>query len=353
MIIRAIDLGYQKTKIIKKNKNKWELMVMPSIAPIITGVNLSGSFGGLLGKRDTKIIEIDGINYEVGPEADDLQSVDNVKSLDSSYIFSDVYKAIYLGALDYINEPEIDLLVVGLPISNLVNVEKLKKISIGEHKVSEGRIINVKDVLVLPQPLGGFYTALYSGDPDLNNMESEYNLIVDPGSVTYDFLCTHGRNPIENRSDAHPGGMLKVLNAIADSINKKYGKEYRNLSAIEKSLLSEDRSLKLPWQKEKEDLLEHIKKTKTVLESSVTAMKNKAGDGTEQELNNIIVVGGGSSIFVKKIKEHYPDHNVKILDKVNIDGLGKLEKYSPMFAIVIGYLIAGAVLFKTELSEIE
>lgn len=353
MIIRAIDIGYQKTKIIRKNNKKWELLSFPSIAPINKGMNMSSGFGGLMGKRETKVIEIDGISYEVGPDADDLQSVDNVKALDNNYIFTDTYKALFLGSLDYLNENEIDLLVVGLPITNLMNSEKLRDLSIGEHRVSESRIVNVKDVLVIPQPLGGFYAALYSGDPDLENMSSEYNLIVDPGSVTFDFLCTHGMNPIENRSDAHPGGMIKVLNAIAESIKSKYKKEYKNLTAIEKALLKKERTLKLPWNKEEENLEEHIKQTKNVLESSVTAMKNKAGDGTEMELNNIIIVGGGSKMFFRQISKQYPDHNIKILENLNLKGFKNIDLYSPMFANVIGYLLAGCYFKSKKFEEIE
>lgn len=340
MIIRPLDIGYQITKMMRKVDNKWELFSMPSIAPIYSGIDMSG---GLLDKRDTEIVDVEGIMYEIGPDANDLQSTDTVKALDSNYISSDYYKALFYGSLAYMNEDKIDLLVVGLPVNNLMRAEDLKKLTVGKHTISEGRTIEVKDALVVPQPLGGLYAALNSDDDDFEDLRDSYNLIIDPGSVTFDFLFTHGKKANENRSDAYPGGMIKVLKAIAKSIQEKYQKPYNNLTAIEKALQKggEKRVVKLPWKKEKEDLVEHIKNTKSVLESSVTTMKNKVGDGSEQQIDNIILVGGGASIFKKQIEHQYEHYDIKILNEPNFPELEEIEGYNSMFGNAVGYLFAG------------
>jgi plasmid segregation protein ParM len=352
MIIRPLDIGYQITKMMRKKKNKWELFSMPSIAPIYSGIDMSG---GLMEKRDTEIVEVNTMLYEVGPDANDLQSSDTVKALDANYITSDAYKAIFYGSLAYIGEEVIDLLVVGLPVSNLVKKEELRNLMIGEHNISDKKTITVKDALVIPQPLGGLYAALNSSDEDLLNIKTEYNLIVDPGSVTFDFLFTHGKKAIENRSDAYPGGMIKVLKSIAKSIQEKHKKPYSNLTAIENALKQsrEKRLVKLPWQKEKEDLLEHIKNTKSVLENSVTAMKNKVGDGSEQQIDNIILVGGGASIFQKQIQIQYEHFEIKILDKPTFPKLKNIENYNPMYGNVVGYAFAGAEYSGIDFDEIK
>lgn len=340
MVIRPLDIGYQITKMMRKKNKKWELFSMPSIAPIYSGIDMSG---GLLDKRDTEIVDVDNMLYEVGPDANDLQSTDTVKALDANYISSDAYKAIFYGALVYLGEDKIDLLVVGLPVNNLTKQAELKSLMEGKHKISDTKTIEVKEALVVPQPLGGLYAALNSNDEDLEDLKSEYNLIIDPGSVTFDFLFTHGKKAIENRSDAYPGGMIKVLKAIAKSIQEKYSKPYNNLTAIERALQKggDKRFVKLPWKKEKEDLLDHIKNTKSVLESSVTTMKNKVGDGSEQQIDNIILVGGGASIFKKQIQHQYEHFEIKILDTANFSKLEGLENYNPMYGNSIGYLYAG------------
>lgn len=351
MIIRPLDIGYQITKMMRKVDNKWELFSMPSIAPIYSGIDMSGGF---LEKRDTEIVDVEGIQYEVGPDANDLQSSDTVKALDSNYISSDAYKAIFYGALAYMKEETIDLLVVGLPVNNLMKKDELKKVMVGKHEIAEGRIVEVKDALVVPQPLGGLYAALYSDDDDFEDLRESYNLIIDPGSVTFDFLFTHGKKANENRSDAYPGGMIKVLKAIAKSIQDKYQKPYGNITAIEKALQKggDKRVVKLPWQKEKEDLLEHIKNTKSVLESSVTTMKNKVGDGSEQQIDNIILVGGGASIFKKQIEQQYEHFDIKILNDANFSHLEGLENYNSMFANVVGYLFAGCEYSGTKFEDV-
>ena len=355
MIIRAIDIGYQVTKLAtKKDGEQFKLMSFPSIAPLRnTSMDIGLLSGGLTGSRNTKIVNVDGMEYEVGVDAADLQTSDTVKALDANYVFTDTYKAIYLGALSYLGEEEIDLLVLGLPITNLRNAQKLKERSIGTFQLADGQQVVVKDVLVIAQPLGGLYAAFNTQNEKLKDMNEQYNLIVDPGSVTFDFLTTNGIIPVENRSDAHHGGMLKVLMAISNSILDKYGKEFNNYSAIEKALLTKERKLKLPWNDEPEDLLEHIKNTRSVIESSVTAMKNKVGDGTEYDLHNIIVVGGGASIYRKQIEQQYADYNVVVLDDVNIDGLNiDKSNYAPIYANLIGYLIAGSVAAKRLISEL-
>jgi plasmid segregation protein ParM len=350
MKVRPLDIGYQITKLMRKKDGKWEYFSMPSIAPIYSGIDMSG---GLLDRRDTKIVDVDNIQYEVGPDANDLQSADTVKALDNNYIMSDAYKAIYYGALCYLEEDVIDLLVVGLPVNNLMNKDKLHEIMLGKHEVSENKTVEVKDVLVVPQPLGGLYAALYSGDEDLEDLRDEYNLIVDPGSVTFDFLFTHGKKAIENRSDAYPGGMIKILKAIAKSIQDKHKNPYSNLTAIERALQTEKRKIKLPWQKEKEDLTEHIRNTKSVLESSVTTMKNKVGDGSDQQIDNIIVVGGGASIFKNQIQKQYPHYDVKILDNSHFPNLDGIKGYTTMYANVTGYLFAGSEYLGVKFEKIE
>jgi plasmid segregation protein ParM len=321
-IIMPLDIGFGFTKYGKIIDGTMKFLSYQSLAPMASDVDMSM---GILGKRDTVIVDVDGTDYEVGPDSEDLDTSESTRSLNDQYIYTDQYKALFYGSLHYMGEKTIDLLVVGLPVSNLNHAEKLKSILIGTHEINKSETYEVKDVLVLPQPLGGLYYCMSQKEnPLFADLADEVNLIVDPGYLTFDFLYTNGVRPIEKKSDAHPGGVSKILKSISESISKKFDKHYNNHSAIDKALRRNPRMIKVAGKKE--DLLEHIKNTHHVIESSVTYMQNMIGDGSD--VDNIIVIGGGSHIFDKTIKKHFPDNDVIIVE-------------DPQLSVVKGYFEAG------------
>lgn len=327
-IIRSIDLGwgYTKYSVLDKENNEIVYRSHPSLAPKSNGgQDLSM---GLFQKRDTIVINCDGTEYEVGPDSIDLDINDSTRNLNDQYIFTEQYKAVFYGTLAYIDEDVIDLLVVGLPMSGLKNSRKLYDIMKGKHKIQDNREVEVKEVIVLPQPLGGLYhcMSLYEEDKEkyeeFEFLDEEYNLIVDPGFLTYDFLLSNGDKIIENRSSAYNGGMSKVLNSISKSISEKFDIKYENLGAIDKGL--KKRKIKINGQVEQ--LEEHIKNTKSVLEGSVNYMKNMVGDGSD--IDNIILIAGGSTVFKRTVEFFYPNHKIHTIPE-------------PQLANVKGYQKAG------------
>jgi plasmid segregation protein ParM len=322
-VVRALDLGWGYTKLSRKSASTGalEYISFPSLAPRHTGMDLSMS---ILGRRDTVVVDVDGTAYEVGPDSADLDTNDATRNLNDQYIHTEQYKAVYLGALHYINEPIIDLLVVGLPLSGMNNAARLKAAMVGKHKLNETTTVEVKDALVVPQPLGGLYYCLSLKDvrPEFEFLAEDVNLVIDPGFLTFDFLLSNGDKIVENRSNAHTGGVSKVLRSIAESISVKFGIKYDNLGAVDKAL----RRRKIKINGEVEDLTEHIKNTRAVLEGSVNYMKNIVGDGSD--IDNIILLGGGSHIYQKTIEAYYPKHQVIMLEDAQM-------------ANVIGFQLAG------------
>lgn len=326
-IVRAIDLGWGYTKYSHFDIETEKLVFssFPSLAPRSAGLDLSMS---ILGKRDTVVVDVDGTKFEVGPDSADLDTNDASRNLNDQYIHTEQYKAVFYGALHYIAEHTIDLLVVGLPLSNMNSAAKLKAMMVGKHKLNDQMTVEVKDCLVLPQPLGGLYycLSLAKEREDFEFLGEEVNLVIDPGFLTFDFLKTNGEKVIENRSGAHTGGVSKVLRSIAESISTKYDMRYENLAAIDRGL----RRRKLKINGEVEDLVEHIKNTRSVLEGSVNYMKNIVGDCSD--VDNIILLGGGSHIYQKTIEAYFPKHTVTLLgnaQEANVQGFQLAgEKYA-------------------------
>lgn len=306
-IVRSLDLGSGWVKFNRLNtEGKLEYMSFPSLAPRHTGRDLSVS---LLGKRDTVVVNVEGTLYEVGPDSADLDSNDSTRNLNDQYIYTDQYRAAFLGALHYMGETTIDLLVVGLPLTTIHRAGDLKNTCVGTHKINETTTVTVKDVLVLPQPLGGLYYCLSQRKTrsEFEFLDDETNLIIDPGYLTFDFLVTNGEKINDARSGAHPGGVSKVLRAICESLSNKFGVKYDNLAAVDKAI--ERRRIKINGKTE--DLLAHIKYAKPSIEGSVNYMRNVAGDGAD--IDNIIIFGGGQHIFAKTLLSYYKNHTVYVL----------------------------------------
>jgi plasmid segregation protein ParM len=305
-IVRALDLGSGWAKYNRVVDGKMEYLSFPSLAPRHTGRDLSNA---LLGQRDTVVANVEGTQYEVGPDSADLDVNDSTRNLSDSYIYSDQYKAVFYGALHYIGEKVIDLLVVGLPLTTIHRANDLKELCIGEHKINDTTTVTVKDVLVLPQPMGGLYYCLSQKDKreEFEFLDEETNLLIDPGYLTFDFLVANGRKINDARSSAHPGGVSKVLRAICESLSNKFGVKYDNLAAADKAIAR--RKIKINGKTE--DLLEHIKYAKPAIDGSVNYMRNIAGDGAD--IDNIIMFGGGHHIFAKTLLSAYKDHTVYVL----------------------------------------
>lgn len=324
-VVRALDLGSGFVKLSRLVDNKLEFLSFPSLAPRHAGRDLSMS---LLGKRNTVVVNVEGTPYEVGPDSADLDTNDATRNLNDQYIYTDQYKACFYGALHFMAEPVIDLLVVGLPLTTIHRAGDLKAMMEGEHRINESTTVKVKEALVLPQPMGGLYYCLSLGDDheEFEFLKEETNLIIDPGYLTFDFLLANGDKINDSRSSAHPGGVSKVLRAIAESLSNKFGLKYDNLTAIDRAI--ERRKIKINGQVE--NLLDHIKYARPAIEGSVNYLRNVAGDGSD--IDNIILLGGGQHIFAKTILNYYKAHKMYVLGDsqlANVKGFQAAgEKYA-------------------------
>lgn len=314
-IIRSIDLGYNATKFTKTvKKGQPEFMSFPSLAPSPSKVSVDTGFDlDVFEKKDTVVVDIDGVKFEVGPDSPDVQSSSDTRVLHDQYVNSDQYMALTLGALHYMGEKEIDLLVVGLPVNNARFSGTLKEMLTGELKINDDEKVLIKNVLVVPQAFGGFKSFHYNNVKKENLFidEEEVTLIIDPGFYTFDFFTIKGSEkpkPLSDRCGSKEGGIHQILGGICSSISNNVldGKKYEDYEAVDRALRKGIRSIRIAG--EVVNLEDHIKNTSQLIESVIDYMRNIVGDGVKENIDNIVIIGGNPKIFKKKVETKFPIH---------------------------------------------
>jgi plasmid segregation protein ParM len=96
-IVRAIDLGYRNCKFVERGDgHRLVCRSFPSVAPIASNRDLSVDRKT---RRDTVVVPVGKLLYEVGPDANLAQTPGQTSNLNDMYVFSDQYLALVRGAL--------------------------------------------------------------------------------------------------------------------------------------------------------------------------------------------------------------------------------------------------------------
>ncbi|MQA40575.1 PRTRC system protein D [Rugamonas aquatica] len=331
-IVRAVDVGRGNTKYTTGNVgSQISCAMFPSIAHATEPQRARAADT----ERDTVLVAVERLVYEVGPEIHLGAQPYNAQVLQHDrYTEAPEYLALILGALHYMQCPAIDLLVVGLPVASSKHsnvVSSLESRLAGPHALADGRKVDVRAVKVLPQPAGAIMFVAKSQDR-LEALLAQKTLVIDPGHRTFDWLFCHGMRQVERRSNSLPRGMYDVLLAISEAISANVGTQFRDFDAIDRALRGGPKPV--IFQKEY-DIGRHLKLAGKVAEQAVAEMLHYVGDASD--ILNILLVGGGAFFYLKAVKKAFPRHRIE-------------EVADPVFANVRGFHLAGVELVRTGLA---
>ena len=337
-VVRAIDVGYGNTKFVSQYEPGHEVLcsLFPSIAPNASlGPDLAA---GVLQRRNTVVVEVNGVKYEVGKDAKLAQDSSYSRILDSAFSQTDAYLALVRGGLFYMGKPVIDMLVVGLPVNTVENYHTaLSQRLVGKHQipvmardadqlyVPSGATtdVEVRAVKVVPQPIGALFDFSISNNL-FSRLRSQMNLVIDPGYYTLDWVVAQGIKVNGARSGAQPGGMSSVLGAMAESISQRIGVQITDVSAIDDAI----RTGQKPRFFGKElDIADQILLGKEKARQFVNVLATKVGN-QGVDIDNIIIGGGGAEFFRDVIQEKFPNHSLIMTN-------------DPVFSNVRGFQLAG------------
>ena len=299
-VYRALDIGYRNTKVIVDDERTCR--IIPSLAPA-ADAHRGGTT--LMRERRTSLVYVDGKAYEVGDDAGLFLSTESV--LHRDYVETPEYRAIFYGALEAMQVPTIDLLVTGLPV-HLYDTrwERLRNLLRGRHEIRPGVTVDVREVAVTIQPLGSLVAYSHERGAWQGHADKTF-LVVDPGYFTFDWLVTRGLKELPGKSGSVECGMSEYVRYIEERLSDHLKQVHTSLRRVDEGLRSNDfrvhgRRVDLePFQYEAE----------VIVDRAIGALRNRVGTG--QEIDQIIVAGGGAPFFLAGLNRAFPQHPVHVV----------------------------------------
>lgn len=322
-IVRAIDVGFGVTKYIRRvDGERIDCAMFPSLSQFDSS---DYSEGDSLGQRFQVVSVPQGVHFHtVGPDVDMVMDAYRPVNARDNYPDSAAYSAYLRGALYFMDVDVIDLLVLGLPVADLADKRKgVTRLAEGEHRVGGGRTVKVQRALVVAQPQGALVTyASQAGVMD--RVQEQENLVIDAGTRTFDWVVSRGLRLQTKRSHSANAGVVNVLNELAYAI----GRDLKFPSChcqdeIDRTLLTGE-TLRLygrPYSLDK-----HKQLIAKVVDRGVGEMLERIGN--VQQYDNVVLAGGGSFLFRKRIQDEFGKQAVVELDE-------------PIYANVRGFQLAG------------
>jgi plasmid segregation protein ParM len=341
-VVRAIDVGYGTTKYtIEQSENGAPIVCsyFPSLAPLTQGSSKLSSRSPPC--RDIVIVDVAGQSYDIGLDARVPIGTDaqHGRSLDYDFAATNPYLALIEGALANMNQPEIDVLVLGLPVNVFERLAPtLEERIVGTHMVPMhkdvasqhiGIPVLVKSVIVLLQPVGGYYHYARSTN-NYDKMKSQINLVIDIGYFSLDWILSFGGKALAAWSGSHPGGMYAVQRSIADAMTTKLEQLRGDLSTLDDALSSGTEpylNLKACGACSCVEFDHYVQSGRVKALEFVDILCHKVGSQAAT-IQNIILVGGGATFFQPFVSSKFPQHDVVVAS-------------DPIFANVRGFQLVG------------
>jgi len=218
----SVDLGYGNAKIVYgQHAGQERTRVLP------VGAAPSGALiRGLTGEESTAgyRVLVDGEEWVAGVDPSALEN--HVRVTDTRYVTTPQYKAMFYAALRAVDAPEIDCLVTGLPVSEYQQgkerIEEVVRVMKGEHFITRDRSVVVRDVRVLPQPVGAYFDALATHEVLARNRDI-YLLVVDPGYGTVDWATVNKHGLVDTFSGTSRSATSVILEETARVFTRDHG----------------------------------------------------------------------------------------------------------------------------------
>ncbi|WP_234305591.1 ParM/StbA family protein [Diaphorobacter sp. J5-51] len=304
MNILGIDIGYSNLKIAYGSTDG---DVTTALRP--AGAAPSDRFGSRFDGRaqdDFLHVLVDDQPFIAGVSSDRAEMWE--RSLHADYSKTPSYKALMHAGMLMSGMNEIDVLVTGLPVSQFNDPAKraeLEKKFVGKHQITPKRSVNVNQVKVLAQPVGGLLDYIEQQDEEKTGFlvdDDARVLVVDPGFFSLDWvLVSNGQ--LQRQSS---GTSLKASSVLLEQAARFIAEDYGatpSTESLENAVRNNKSSILIMGQRVQIEL--YIKKASEAM-ASVTADAIQKSLRIESVSPDVVVmVGGGATFFEKAVREAF------------------------------------------------
>lgn len=331
-VVRAIDIGFGVVKFTTDlGDGKIACQTFPSMAipSDPSELELRNATGGR--SRDTVDVPVDGAMYEVGRDIHLSQTGNDFgREITDNYYRSSTYKALMKGALRYMGDEVIDMLVLGLPVNQYQNSTRAQELietyrtdglDLGVDADGNPIKVTIRDVVVRPQPVGGYLEmlqqltvvneAVKASQSDLqpfsdaDELISMNVLVVDPGEHTLDWLLVQNGDTHPKASGAaSDGGRHRVVRSVFASLEAKLG---RPLDAYLLPRVNECMRSGKPFRYEGKAY--NLDEFESIIRATVKDPVNRLVEGTRAMMATvdiIVMIGGHPEYYRDEIASRYP-----------------------------------------------
>lgn len=234
------------------------------------------------------------------------------RELHADYPSTNQYKALFYAALALTDTQVIDVLVTGLPVDQFKNEEareKLKEFLTGKHKIAPQTEIEVKSVLVVPQPAGAYMDISESvEDAKVQELINEGRIVViDPGFFSVDWVSITAGEMRDTSSGTSLKAMSVLLDEAASLIKAEFGGQL-NVEKLEAAIVTGKKEIPLYGKMVPIDKYvdEAIKKVPDI---ALTSMKKSMRhEGLDADV--ILLAGGGGKFYKEAAKRIFPKAHI-------------------------------------------
>lgn len=217
-----------------------ELFLLPAGACPVR--NLPHSIGA---KIDGETVEINGEPWQGGIDFGLTPNIN--KDYSDAYKHTTEWKALLLTGLKRMGMPQIDCLVLGLPCDEFYQskkaVQDVIQLGKGTHKIDKNLEVEVKHVIVLPQPLGSFH-GYYLAEPDESIrkiLKKAVTVVVDPGYGTFDYVVINkGEHVLQQSAGSTRQSVRAVCLETARILKEKHPELTLAPNDVERCIVSKD-----------------------------------------------------------------------------------------------------------------
>lgn len=303
--VLALDIGYSNLKLAFGDASDEcpTVLARPSQAVPLAEMGPGYAAGAGRGTGEFQVL----VNGDSWVACLDPGRVANAgRALHEDFSSRDSYRALFHASLVATGQDVIDLVVTGLPVHQFHDAsrrEALKKQLEGTHHVAGRREVSVKEVHVVPQPMGAYWD-VYSQIEDPEIFDAGYVIVFDPGFFSADYAVFQQGEIMLESSNAS----LKSMSVFLEAVNAAIAADHGEAPGTEK--------IEAALQKGKTDVILHGRRlaiqpyidkagstaTQAALEDLLRSVRFRKGAA----IDAVVLAGGGAAVFEEAVREVFP-----------------------------------------------